>query len=278
MAGGSNVVAYREVLSKTAVAISISESSDMAQLGLGEGHLRDAMSEVARHLLALGARLFYGGDLRSQGFAELLFELVARHRRDSDEGDDLASVTNLLAWPVHIQKTHEELRKFSQDLSGAAKLEFLGLNGNRLSWAQRIELQQQIPDKREWEEGLTSMRKSMRDRTQARIVLGGRTDNFQGRMPGIAEETFLALQIKQPVFVLGGFGGCARDVAESLGISPADKKAEDQWPFRNLFKEFDYGTLNNCLSIEENRTLALTPHIDQAISIVLRGLIKITQQ
>lgn len=65
----------------------------MPALGLSDGHLRDAMAEIARHLLALGARL-YGGDLRQHGFSELLFELVSRHRRDSAENDYHADVMN----------------------------------------------------------------------------------------------------------------------------------------------------------------------------------------
>ena len=98
---------YREGLSQVAVAISISESPDMAVLGLSDEHLRDAMAEIARHLLALGVRLAYGGDLRASGFTELLFELVARHRRDADEGDERTGVTNYLAWPVHISKIQQ---------------------------------------------------------------------------------------------------------------------------------------------------------------------------
>jgi hypothetical protein len=81
-------MSYQEVLGKQAVAISTSESPDMPALGLSDEHLRDAMAEIARHLLALGARLIYGGDLRSGGFSRLLFELVARHHRDADEGDN----------------------------------------------------------------------------------------------------------------------------------------------------------------------------------------------
>jgi hypothetical protein len=50
-------MSYREVLGKHAIAISTSESPDMAALGLSDEHLRDAMAEIARHLLALGARL-----------------------------------------------------------------------------------------------------------------------------------------------------------------------------------------------------------------------------
>ena len=40
------------------------------------------MAEIARHLLAVGARLAYGGDLRNNGFTLLLFELALRYGRD----------------------------------------------------------------------------------------------------------------------------------------------------------------------------------------------------
>ena len=46
-------MAYREVLSQRVAAISVSESPDMPALGFTEEHLRDAMAEIARHLLGL---------------------------------------------------------------------------------------------------------------------------------------------------------------------------------------------------------------------------------
>lgn len=101
---------YQEPLSQKAVVISISESDDMAILGLAEEHLRDAMGEVARHLLAMGARLIYGGDLRRDGFTELLVELVVRHRRDADVGDERTGVVSYLPWPIHMSKSGADLR------------------------------------------------------------------------------------------------------------------------------------------------------------------------
>src|SRR5690606_9979930 len=98
-------VTYSEPLSRSVIAVSVSDSPDMPMLGLGKEHLEDAMAEIARHLLALGARLLYGGDLRQKGFTELLFELVARHRRDADIGDERVGVTNVLAWPFHVSMT-----------------------------------------------------------------------------------------------------------------------------------------------------------------------------
>ncbi len=55
------------------VAISTSDSPDMAALGLGEGHLKEAMAELALQLLAADISLAYGGDLRAHGFTQFLF-------------------------------------------------------------------------------------------------------------------------------------------------------------------------------------------------------------
>ena len=52
------------------------------------------------------------------------------------------------------------------------------------------------------------MRRTMLAQTNARILLGGRVENYKGVMPGIAEEALLSLQVGQPLFLLGGFGGC----------------------------------------------------------------------
>src|SRR3954469_5325104 len=120
---------YQEPLSQKAVAIAVSESPDMAELGLAEEHLRDAMAEVARHLLAMGARLVYGGDLRAHGFTQLLFELVARHRRDADVGDDRTGVVSYLPWPVHMSKPAAELQALANDLAGIAELHCLDRQG-----------------------------------------------------------------------------------------------------------------------------------------------------
>ena len=73
-------MALQKITALTTVAISTSESPDMAALGLSEAHLRDAMAELALRLLSSGTSLAYGGDLRSHGFTELLFDLVTRYQ------------------------------------------------------------------------------------------------------------------------------------------------------------------------------------------------------
>lgn len=57
----------RDVTSEVA-AISVSDSPDLAILGFGESHLRNAMADLALFMLAEGMNLVYGGDLREHGF------------------------------------------------------------------------------------------------------------------------------------------------------------------------------------------------------------------
>lgn len=77
----------------TAVGVSVSDSPDLLALGLSEGHLRDAMAEIALHVLASGRSLAYGGDLRQHGFTELLAELLGRYRNHPRHGGTIAVTT-----------------------------------------------------------------------------------------------------------------------------------------------------------------------------------------
>jgi hypothetical protein len=267
-------VTYQEPLSQRVIAVSISESPDMDALGLGKEHLEDAMAEIARHLLAMGAQLVYGGDLRPKGFTELLFELVARHRRDADAGDERVGVSNVLAWPVHVSLPAGDVRQLADDLRGAAELVCLALDGQVMTEDERRSLEPRPATDDEWPRGLTTMRHRMREMSDARIVLGGRVERFKGRMPGVAEEALIALQAGQPLFVLGGFGGCARDIAEQLGFIGQQGVARPHWPGKAEFTNFRTDSLNNGLLPDENTILSQTVHIDQAITLILRGLFR----
>lgn len=268
--------------SKT-IGISISDSPDMQVLGLSDGHLRDAMTDVATYLLSSGDALAYGGDLRHDGFTQVLFELAARYTRahnvfisyhhdDKEEADRLKRVVNYFAWPVHIRMTNDQLDSLTEEVGDVAKLMLLDLEGEPMPVELRKSIPAREPDDVMWSSGLTAMRQTMRGQTDARILLGGRVEGYKGRMPGVAEEALLSLQSGQPVFLLGGFGGCARDVAETLGLAEFGPGSRHEWSGRSEFESFGPESLRNGLSIEANRMLARTPYIDQALPLVLRGL------
>ena len=251
------------------IAISTSDSPDMAALGLSEGHLREAVAEFAMYLLASGVNLAYGGDLRHHGFTELLFELVMRFRWNEQ---NKACVTDYLAWPVHIRMTADDLAVLDAKLQGFAQLVLMEQDGGRMSMKQRQALMSREPTDDEWSAGLTSMRKVMCRETDVRVVLGGRVEGYKGDMPGIAEEALLSLESGQPVFLIGGFGGCTRDIAETIGLVDVWAGSRPAWLGRLRFEKYGPGSLQNGLSTEENRVLARTPHINQAVTLVMRGL------
>lgn len=257
-----------------AVGVSVSESPDLQALGLSDGHLRDAMAEIALHLLASGRSLAYGGDRRQHGFTDLLAELVKRYENHPRHSGTIV-ITDYLAWPVHIRMTSNELATFAAEHEPVTRLVFLALDGARLALEQRLKLRAYDPHEEEWTKGLTAMRTTMRGDIQARIVLGGRVVGYKGTMPGIAEETSLSLEKGQPVFLLGGFGGCARDIAETLGLAERWAGSRDEWDGRPCFRKYSVDDLHNGLSREENVVLARTPHIQEAVVLVSRGLRKI---
>ena len=267
----------QETKATLTVAISTSESPDMAALGLSEEHLQDAMAEIALQVLSSGKSLAYGGDLRAHGFTELLFELVERYR-DHPRHSGTITVTDYLAWPVHIRMTADDLAAFSAGHEESTQLVFLAQDGTRLEREQRLELPTHEPDDNEWTEGLTKMRTVMREETQARIVLGGRVEGYKGRMPGIAEETLLSLQARQPIFLLGGFGGCTRDIAETIGLAEPWAGSRSNWNGRPCFESYSPNDLHNGLSDEDNAVLARTPHIHQAVTLVSQGLRRILNE
>ena len=128
-----------------------------------------------------------------------------------------------------------------------------------------------------WCVGPTTMRKLMREQTGARLVLGGKFDGYKGAMPGVAEDALLAMKAKPPVFLVGGFGGCARDIAETLDI--ADRWSGSQATRKGChnFNGYTPDDLNNGLTPAENRRLPTTHTIDQPITLVLLGLYRLGQ-
>lgn len=275
MAGGDCLMSYSEALADRTVAISVSESPDLEILGMTEAHLRDATAELARHLIALGARVAYGGDLRQGGFTEILFELVARHRRDADEGDTRSAVLSYLAWPVHIAKPLHDLERYRKETSGLVTLLLLDPNGEPLAFGARRDIETRDPIAEEWAPALTAMRQRMSADASARIVAGGKVANFLGEMPGVAEEARIALESGSPLYLLGGFGGCAADIAKVMGLAELSGVDPRDWGQQALFAGRGANDLANGLTSAENRTLAATPHVDEAIALVLRGLLRL---
>jgi hypothetical protein len=292
----------KTMLSGKTIGLSISESADLHALGFDEMHLRDALIEFTRQLLARDAVIAYGGDLRSGGFTQVLFDLVRVHN-SSGAPDAYRPVHNYVAWPLHLRI----------DEDGAAELIKVG----RL---HRVPLPDDLtrdpgvspdkflpPDTRVgryvWARSLTALRERMNERLDARVLMGGKVGGYTGKYPGLLEEAYLALRAAKPLFLLGAFGGCTRAVIELVeGGSPESLTRNFQCrdeSYRQLVEDYnsraqakpelglepiDYeriglafseagpAGLRNGLNIEENRRLFHAVDPDEIIHLVLKGL------
>src|SRR5262249_25490974 len=141
---------------------------------------------------------------------------------------------------------------------------------------------------------------------RARIVVAGKIVRFTGRYPGILEESLLALRAGVPLFVLGAFGGCAEVCARAIRGEPTpeldrayqvahtpdygamlaihDARAAahgfdpvDYAAARALLAEKGPGGLGNGLDDAENRRLMATSDVEEAITLMLQGLARLSQ-
>lgn len=258
----------QQFLAGRRIGLSVSESGNLAQLGLGPEHVQDALVEVTRYLVAAGATVVYAGDLRAGGFTELLVEVVARHQI----GDERSiRFENFLAWPVHACLPHADLVGMSEMFAPSGRLIYLDASGLEMLPAARATFDRQDVDDHDWGPALTAMREMLAQHCDARIVAGGATQNFKGFMPGVAEEALSSLAAGKPTYVLGGLGGCALDIASQSGLVTAPIDNPTAWPGRNWFDDAAE-TLNPGLETSEAAALAASTHGDDMLVLLLKGL------
>jgi hypothetical protein len=181
-------------LTGTTVAVSISSSPDLASLGMGEQHLHDAIQEFARHILANGGIVAYGGDLRKGGFTQNLLDLVQTYRLAGH--DSWNRIRSYVSWPIHLEKDSAEWAKLKAQYKPDAiftrteKPADLKMDSSTYFKPDTVEARYA------WARGLTLMREQMDEAPdlRARVIIGGRVQGFIGRYPGVLEEALITMQ------------------------------------------------------------------------------------
>lgn len=274
--------------------------------GLGPEHLTRAMVEFARFLLAAGHHLAYGGDLRGGGFTEIIHDLVKTYN-DENHGPKEVLV-NYLAWYIHKQATAEQKARYAE----AARRVEVGLPADLSRYEAGPPDNDPATLSYIRARALTEMRQRMNREIQARVILGGRLVGYGGAYPGVVEEAAIAVSTNKPLYLIGGFGGAALAIIQAIEAKtpeerPEELKADYQLDaahnpgyaarvedFNSRVAEsgvdpIDYDKLaavfmgcgveglsaHNGLSIEENTKLFRTPHVEEMIYLVLKGLLKI---
>ena len=251
------------------VGVSVSESAELDRLGLVESHLRLALGEVARVIIRAGASLVYGGHLRPDGYTAFLESELERY---SSADWPLHLV---VGWSEHRRMSLQELEDHKNNLGLKARVTYLDPVGQKVPPdAGRGNDPESVADV---SAALSALRRYLIGVTDARVLIGGKEDGFQGAMPGIVEEALLSIEAGQPLFLAGGFGGATATVASVVaGI-------EERWPpgerdtdlLRETIANADWELQWNGLDAAQNQRLATTHRPSEVASLVALGLRRI---
>jgi hypothetical protein len=274
------------------VGISVSENEDLGELGYSTIHLRDLTIELARNLLINDCKIVYGGDLRKEGYTELFSDLAYQYR--SIKENKFYHFENYFAYPIYKRLTRQhrldfkkhraEIHEISPPTGTKEESEYFHPNS--------------IEAKLIWSISLSEMRNRMIENSDARILVGGKLENYVGKKPGVIEEAQITLVKDKPLYLSGAFGGGSKQVIEALKGSAfsygdnAFHKTTDYSSFRTHFNKTytedpidesldldffsKYGvqklSKNNGLTIEENERLFVSPHLSEIVFLILKGL------
>jgi hypothetical protein len=293
------------------LSIGDPDPAELIALGLSKPHIDDASRIIARMVLAAAGTVVYGGTLHDKSLTECIFEMIAAYQR---VGAPVQPLRNITPWPWwhDVDAEWRVARRGYLEVvkSAPPKDPETGPMGNVPGgWKDLIK---STAGRCDLIRSLSGMRRELSASTDARVVLGGRSHTFLGLYPGILEEALLAIEHNQPLYVLGGFGGAAHNVAQALmGNQPEElditfqraKSAEygaamdayaqlrAQRPDLNL-PAVDYGAATqilkaygamadgapsalsraNGLSDDENRLLFATASLDEAMYLIMKGL------
>ena len=89
----------------------------------------------------------------------------------------------------------------------------------------------------------------------------------------------MSLRNRHPLYVLGGFGGCARELTAALRLTDAQPKNRGKWHGFDQFSPYiGADNLHNGLNASENQTLAETTDVEEAMKLIVAGLGRVASQ
>lgn len=278
---------------KHKVGISVSDNEDLGVLGYSNIHLRDLTIEIVRHLIINGSSIVYGGDLRKENYTEIFSELSYQYRSIKQGKEKFFE--NYFSYPIYCLLTKQnelDFKKYNTDIFKVSPPINLGVDPEKYI----------VPDSLEskfiWGESLTEMRNVMIRKTNARILIGGKINNYLGKMPGVIQEAKITLKLNKPLYLIGAFGGSSKEVINAIqgqGLSYYKNEFHTSAPY-NEFKDYynskkpvelihpeedskffaEYGIKKlseiNGLTVEENNRLFTTPHLSEILYYILKGM------
>lgn len=259
--------------------------------------LKRFSQSLARHLLANKHTLIYCGDLRNDGFTQFILD-EATVLRDRLQLDKLF-VENYLAWPLNVK---QENLKWYANYNTVVKPVSASIPDDIKSLIHDISTflpPDCLENKYIWSRCLTTMREESIKSSDIRILVGGKFENYLGKMPGVLEEFLIAYKQDLVIFLVGGLGGLTKKLCISIKNRKIEEEFTEEWQmnhndaYQDLQeiasqhgKHTDYDNLKEVienitipilaertgLTNEEYERLMTTPFIDESIYLILKSI------
>ena len=271
------------------VALSLDALADPAAAEDGNNWFGDTVEEVASLLLTSGYRIAHAGDLLPGSISSRIFRLAPQHGRrisptQAIQGPTSAletefGVTGYCAWPVHIARPVDEVKTYEVTFGQQGTVKWLTLEGEPRPFSYFANADRRDPNRYEWDHGLNALRNTVVHDSLACIVVGGSTFFDHESIPSVAQDALVSLRNRRPLYILGGLGGCAQEIATVLRLTDAQPKVHCGWHGADAFTDYIGAEhLHNGLDASENQALAETTNVEEATSLVLRGLHRVVRQ
>ena len=252
------------------VGISVSPSVEAARLGYDDRQINRMVIRMAQYFLDQDMRVIFGHDWREDGVMRVLADFAgvvaarvetveeSERRLRSDELPKVGQERMLNVVPAARESLSEAAVEAERDSGGV--LTVIPASEARLHLDEPARSAVRVPsadgiDAREAE--LTELRHWLTALLEpgCRVCLGGKTDGFQGKEPGVMEEARLALTYRKPLYLMGGFGGAA----QLFGVEPGHGG-------------MGYWKADNGLTGRQKRELFETTDLERAIRLISRGI------
>ncbi len=290
--------------SRIAISISNPPEEERARQGMSAVAQERFWTHLATHLIAAGASIAYGGDLRSGGYTDQLMDL-ARVLADAGRPMPSGVVHWYIGWPFYLRLTPAERERIPKAFS------LHDVPPPALAGATDPAWEPTDPDpanRYAWTLATREVRRRMARDCNARVLVGSPFRSVSP-WPGLLEEFETFLQQGKAVFVVGGFGGVSRSIAELLqGGSPEvfSRAYQDEDGARTSIRDYyeqqvsthaipnmpdpdwtrrtdairrtGISGLKNGLTRGENERLFVSRSYTEIVALVLKGLATITKR
>lgn len=289
------------------LSVSNASSSCIDDCGITGDAVSRLVQDISRYLLARGAKLVYGGDLRpseESGFTDFILHEAALLKERIKGG--FPKIKNYLCWPNSAKPEAKEMAAKYDEVLDLVRLPYKQSYGCGKSPDVNACLEAKTAEEKlAWALSLTDMRKKLVSSTDVRICAGGRRSGYLGSMPGVLEEITLALNDKRPLLLLGGFGGVVSDVVAVISGASIPVSLTKKWQLEHTDgyayimsgiaatgSPVDYSAIVKRLKSErisvlakrvglstaEYKRLMVTPYVDECVFLITNGLKILTQQ